>query len=83
MINNPYCWRRRIAFFVVIFARRGPRSAWVSYGAAVIWALIAVYLEQSSTSMLIGLTTVTGIVLLIVALADPWERTPRTRLPAA
>jgi hypothetical protein len=72
-----------IAFFVVVFARSGASSAWVSYGATVIWALVAVFLEQSSASMLVGLTAVVGMVLVVSALVGPWNRAPRTHLPAA
>lgn len=71
-----------IAFFVIVLARSGPSSAWVAYGATVIWALVAVFLEQSSASMLVGLTAVVGMVLVVAALVGPWSRTPRTRLPA-
>ena len=72
-----------IAFFVVIFSRTDPSSAWVAYGATIIWALVAVFLEQSGTSMLVGLTAVVGIVLVVAALVGPWNREARTRLPAA
>lgn len=72
-----------IAFFVVVFSRTGPSSAWVAYGAAVIWALVAVFLEQSGTSMLVGLAAIVGMVLIAAAMVGPWNRAPRTRLPAA
>lgn len=72
-----------VAVFIVIFSRTGPSSAWITYAAAVIWALIAVLLEQNSTSMLVGLTAVVGIVLVVAAIVGPWNRGPRTRLPAA
>lgn len=72
-----------IAFFVVVFSRPGPSSAWVAYGAAVIWALIAVFLEQRSASQLVGVAAVVGIVLVLAAMLGPWTRVPRTRLPAA
>ena len=71
-----------LAFFIVVFSRSGPSSAWVAYGAAVIWALVAVFLEQSGTSMLIGAAAVVGIALVIAALVGPWTREPRTGLPA-
>jgi hypothetical protein len=72
-----------IGFFVVIFSRTGPSSACVAYGATVIWALVAVFLEQSGASTLVGLTAVLGMVLIVAALIGPWHRAPRTRLPAA
>lgn len=72
-----------IAFFVVVFSRPGPSSAWVAYGAAVVWALVAVFLEQSSESLLVGLAAVIGIMLVAAAMLGPWTRVPRTRLPAA
>jgi hypothetical protein len=72
-----------LAFFVVIFSRTGPSSAWVAYGAAVIWALVAVFLEQRGASMLVGLTAAVGIVLVLAGLVGPWQRGPRSRLPAA
>ena len=60
-----------IAFFVVVFSRPGPSSAWVAYGATVIWALVAVFLEQSGASMLVGLAAVVGMVLVVAALVGP------------
>jgi hypothetical protein len=72
-----------IAFFVVTFSRSGPSSAWVAYGATIIWALVAVFLEQSSASMLVGAAAVIGVVLVIAAMIGPWTRAPRTQLPAA
>lgn len=72
-----------IAFFVVVFSRPGPSSAWVAYSAAIIWALVAVFLEQSSASLLVGVAAVVGIVLVLAAMLGPWTRVPRTRLPAA
>lgn len=72
-----------IAFFVIVFSRTGPGSAWVAYGATIIWALVAVLLEQMGTSMLVGITAIIGIVLVVAALVGPWTRAPRTHLPAA
>jgi hypothetical protein len=72
-----------IAFSVVVFSRSGPSSAWVAYGAVVIWALVAVFLEQSRTSTLVGLTAVVGMVLVVASLVGPWNRGPRVRFPAA
>jgi hypothetical protein len=70
-----------LAFFVVLFSRSSPSSAWVAYGAAVIWALVAVFLEQRGTSVLVGLTAAVGMVLVAAALVGPWKRGPRTPLP--
>ena len=39
-----------VAFFVILASRQGPYGAWVSYGAAVLWALLAIIVEQRSTS---------------------------------
>lgn len=71
-----------LAFSVVVLSRTGPSSAWVAYGAAVIWALVAVFLEQSGTSMLVGLAAVVGILLVVAALIGPWGRSPHPKLPA-
>lgn len=72
-----------IAFVVVVLSRTGPSSAWVAYAAAVIWALAAVVREQTTSSMLVGLTAVAGMVLILVAMVGPWGRGPRTPQPAA
>ncbi len=72
-----------IAFVVVVLSRNGPSSAWVAYAAAVIWALAAVFQEQTTSSMLVGLTAVAGMVLILVAMVGPWGRGPRTPQPAA
>lgn len=71
-----------IAFFVIVFSRTGPSSAWVAYGATIIWALVAVFLEQSGASMVVGIAAAIGMVLVVAALVGPWTRAPRTRLPA-
>jgi hypothetical protein len=57
-----------VAFFVIFASRKGPYGAWVSYCAAVLWALVAVMVEQRSTStMTTAVAFVSAILVLIAA----------------
>jgi hypothetical protein len=71
-----------IAFFVIVLTRTGPSSAWVAHGATIIWALVAVFLEQRAASMLVGLTAIVGIALVVAALVGPWSRERQVHVPA-
>lgn len=43
-----------VAFLVILASRAGPHGAWIAFGAAVIWALVAVTVEQRTASTLTG-----------------------------
>ncbi|MBA3450150.1 MAG: hypothetical protein H0T18_02930 [Chloroflexia bacterium] len=64
-----------IAFMVIVTSRNGPSSAWIAFAAAVLWALVAVVIEQRSASLLTSATAVACALLIIVAIFGPW-RTP-------
>jgi hypothetical protein len=69
-----------VAFFVILASRRGPYGAWVSYGAAVLWALGAIIVEQRSTPNITTAVAVVAAVLVLVAAFGPWgtpARPPR------
>ena len=66
-----------VAFFVILVSRQGPYGAWVSFGAAVLWALMAVIAEQRSTSTVTtAAATVTAVLVLLAALG-PWGTSAR------
>jgi hypothetical protein len=67
-----------VAFFVILASRQGPTGAWVSFGAAVLWALVAVMIEQRSTSTITAAAAVTAVIVLLAAFG-PWK--PPTRPP--
>jgi hypothetical protein len=66
-----------VAFFVILASRRGPYGAWVSYGAAVLWALGAVIVEQRSTSNITTAVAVVAAVLVLGAAFGSWRTTAR------
>ncbi|MFT4040464.1 MAG: hypothetical protein QM692_19950 [Thermomicrobiales bacterium] len=72
-----------IAFFVIVLSRSGPASAWIAYAAAVIWALVAVFIEQQAASPLASGAAVAGILLILLALIGPWNRRGAPALPAS
>ena len=55
-----------VASFVILVSRQGPYGAWVAYAAAVLWALLAVIVEQRTASRITTLTAAAtaGLVLL-------------------
>lgn len=65
-----------VAFFVLIGSKTGATGAWVAYGAAVLWALTAVAIEQRNASMLTAAAAVVSIVLVLAALLGPWSGKP-------
>jgi hypothetical protein len=61
-----------VAVLVILASRRGPYGAWVSYCAAVLWALVAVMIEQRSISTITtAAAAVTAVTVLLAAFA-PW-----------
>jgi hypothetical protein len=75
-----------MAFFVILASRKGPYGAWVSYSAAVLWALVAVIVEQRSTSTITTAVAVVGAVLVLLAAFGLWgtpARLPRQAESAA
>ena len=66
-----------VAFFVILASRKGPYGAWVSYSAAVLWALGAVIVEQRSTAPIT--TAAAGVTALLVlsAVFGPWGASAR------
>jgi hypothetical protein len=68
-----------VAFFVILASRKGPSGAWVSFSAAVLWALVAVVVEQRSTSTITTATAVVTAFFVLLAASGLWG-TP-TRLP--
>jgi hypothetical protein len=62
-----------VAFLVILASRQGPRGAWVSYSAAVLWALVAVMIEQRSTSTITTAAAAVTAVTVLLAAFGPWE----------
>jgi len=68
-----------VAFFVILTSRKGPFGTWVSFGAAVFWALVAVIVEQRSTSTITTAAAVVSAALVLLAAFRPWGT--RAQLP--
>jgi hypothetical protein len=62
-----------VAFFVIRAARPRSSDAWISYGAAVLWALVAVIVEQRSVSIATSAAAAFCSLLVLVAMFGPWE----------
>ena len=61
-----------VAFFVILASRNGPNGAWVSYSAAVLWALLAIIVEQRSTSTITSAAAAVSAILALSAAFGPW-----------
>ena len=61
-----------VAFFVILASRKGPYGAWVSYSAAVLWALLAIIVEQRSTSTITSAAAVVSAILVLLATFGLW-----------
>jgi hypothetical protein len=61
-----------VAIVAILASKRGPSAAWVSYGAAVLWALAAIVVEQRLASVLTSLTAAACAVFVLIALVGPW-----------
>jgi hypothetical protein len=68
-----------VAFLVIRASRLGPYGAWVSFGAAVLWALVAIIVEQRSTSIIT--TAAAGVIAVIVLFAAYGARGTPIRSP--
>jgi hypothetical protein len=64
-----------VAFLVILASRQGPYGAWVSFGVAVLWALVAIIVEQRSTSIM---TPAVAVVIAVIVLFAAFRarRTP-------
>ena len=67
-----------VAFFVMIASRKEPSGAWVSFSAAVLWALVAVVVEQRSASTIITTVALVSAVLMLLGALGPWGTTGRS-----
>lgn len=72
-----------IAFFGVVLAKTGPSAAWIAFGAAVIWALVAIVVAQRTESLVTSAAAVVSALLVLAALVGPWStaRSTHTRGP--
>ena len=66
-----------VAVFVILASRQGPYGAWVSFGAATLWALVAVMIEQRSTSIITTAAAAVTAVIVLLAAVGPWGRPTR------
>lgn len=62
-----------IASALIWQPRDGISSAWIAYGAAIIWALVAIIVEQRSISTLVTAAAIVGIVVTALALVAAWK----------
>jgi hypothetical protein len=62
-----------VACFVILTTKTGPEGAWVPFGAAVLWALAAVVLEQRAASTLTAGAAVFCALLVLAAMVGPWR----------
>jgi hypothetical protein len=65
-----------MAFFVILYSRSGPESAWIPFGAVVLWALAAVVVEQRAASAVTAGAAILCAALVAAAMVGP-RRTPR------
>jgi hypothetical protein len=65
-----------VAFFVILASRRGPYGAWASFAAAVLWALVAIMVEQRSTSTITTAAAAVTAVFVLFAAFGPWKHLP-------
>jgi hypothetical protein len=66
-----------VAVFVMLSSRKGPYGAWVSYSAAVLWALVAVIVEQRSTSTITTAVAAVSAVLVLLTAFGLWRTSAR------
>lgn len=62
-----------VAVALILRARAGFSALWAPYGAAMLWALVAIIVEQREASLLVAGAAVLGMALVVVALVAPWE----------
>jgi hypothetical protein len=61
-----------VACFVTVASRRGPYGAWVSFAAAMLWALVAVIVEQRSIPPITATTAAITAIMVIGAAVGRW-----------
>ena len=61
-----------VACFVIFASRRGPYGAGVSFCVAVLWALVAVVVEQQSISTITTTTAAIIAIVVLIAAVGPW-----------
>ncbi len=57
-----------VAVGLILRARAAFSAIWVAYGAAVLWALLAIVVEQRNASMLVAGAAIVGMALVVVAM---------------
>lgn len=62
-----------VAFFVILLSKQGLATAWAAYGVAVLWALVAVIVEQRNDSVVTSATAVVCALLVLLAMFGPWS----------
>jgi hypothetical protein len=62
-----------VAFFVILASRKGAYGAWVSYSAAVLWALVALIVEQRSTSTITTAAAILAAIFVLLAAFGTWR----------
>jgi hypothetical protein len=62
-----------VAVLVILASRRGPFGAWVSFVAAVLWALVAVIVEQRASSTISTTAAMVTAGLVLLAAVGPWR----------
>ena len=67
-----------VATVVLLAGKRGPAALWVGYGAAVIWALLAVAANQANDSLLTTVAALLAAVplglIMVGRLPSAWRR---------
>ena len=66
-----------VASFVILASRNGPYGAWIAYGAAVLWALAAVIVEQRSASNVTTTAALVAAGLVLLAMLVPLKERSR------
>lgn len=66
-----------VAFFVILASRKGPYGGWVSYSATVLWAFLAIIVEQRSTSAITSAAAAVSAILALSAAFGPWRTRAR------
>lgn len=71
-----------VAVGLLLRAKPGFSPAWVAYGAAILWALLAIVVEQRGSSVLVAGAAIVGMALVVVALAFPRGHITPAQSPA-
>ncbi len=61
-----------MGFFTILASRDGPHGAWIAYGAAVLWSLVAVIVEQRLMSNVTTGAALVAAGLVFLAMLFPW-----------